>query len=175
MRNVILYIATTLDGYIAGPGDDISFLDRAQLPGEDYGYKAFYDKVDTVVVGRKTYEKVLTFGIGWPHGAKENYIITRTTREPENGATFHSGPPEALVRDLKQRPGGDIFIDGGAELVHTLVLHDLIDTYCISIIPVLLGTGTRLFRDGRPEQALEHIETRTFTSGLVQNWYRRVR
>lgn len=175
MRNVILYIATSLDGYIARSDGDISFLDKINQTGEDYGYAEFYSKVDVVVVGRKTYDKVLTFGIGWPHTGKESYVVSRWPRPVVEGVTVCNGPPEELVRNLKQQPGGDIFIDGGAELVHSLILHDLIDTYCISTIPVLLGEGVRLFRDGRPEHTLEHFETRTFTSGLVQTWYRRIR
>jgi dihydrofolate reductase len=174
-RQLILYIATSLDGFIAPPDEDLAFLNSVAQEGEDYGYAAFTDTVDTVVMGRRTYDKVVAMGVPDPHPDKVLYVITRTPRPSQGNIHFHTGDVVQLLRDLKARPGKDIYCDGGAQLVDTLMQHDLIDRYCISVVPVLLGAGIRLFRDGRPGQALRLVESRSYPKGLVQSWYERVR
>ena len=171
-RKTIVYIAASLDGYIAKPGDDLSFLSTVQLPGEDYDYGDFIKTVDTVIVGRKTYEWVMTQVAAFPHADKESYIITRTARPAIGKTTFYTGNLKDLVLSLKSRPGKNIFIDGGAEVVNALLQDMLIDEFIISIIPVLVGDGVRLLQDGRPEQGLELISSKQFESGLVQLHYR---
>lgn len=174
-REVILYIAASVDGYIAPPDEDLAFLHCVAVESEDYGYAAFTDTVDTVIMGRRTYDKVVAMGVPDPHPGKTMYVITRTPRPSQGDVHFHTGDPVELVRALKNRSGKGVYCDGGAELVHLLAEHDLIDRYCISIIPTLLGAGIRLFKEGRPPQPLVLEESRSFASGLVQNWYRRVR
>ena len=80
MRKLILYISCSLDGYIAKPNDDLSFLQSVQMSGEDYGYYDFVKTVDTVIVGRRTYDWVVGQGYAFPHADKESYIITRSAR-----------------------------------------------------------------------------------------------
>lgn len=174
-RTLILYIATSLDGYIATENDDLGFLDRIAQEGEDYGYNAFTETVDTVIMGRKTYDKVVAMGFPDPHPERTLYVITRTPRASQGKIHFHSGDVLELVRKLKAEPGKDIYCDGGATLVDTLIKNDLIDRYCISVVPVLLGGGVRLFRDGRPEQTLRLVESRSYPKGMVQSWYERMR
>lgn len=174
-RQLILYIACSLDGHIATADDDLGFLDVANAEGEDYGYAAFTATVDTVVLGRRTYDKVVSMGVPDPHPGRTLYVITRTPRPSQGDIHFHTGDVVELVRKLKAEPGKNIYCDGGAELVDTLIKHDLIDRYCITRVPVLLGGGIRLFRDGRPTHALRLIESRSFPTGLVQSWYDRVR
>jgi dihydrofolate reductase len=167
-RNVILYIAMSLDGYIAKPDDDISFLSMVEKEGEDYGYAQFVESVDAVIVGRKTYDKVLSMGYGFPHSDKDAYIYTRTARPAVGNVKFYTGNLPALIAELKAKEGKDIFIDGGAETVHELLRHHLIDEFYISIIPVLLGEGISLFQQGREELRLKLVESKTFETGLVQ-------
>ena len=145
------------------------------MEGEDYGYEAFVATVDTVIVGRRTYDKVVSMGVPDPHPGRTMYVITRTPRPSLGDIHFHTGDVVELVRSLKASPGKHIYCDGGAELVDTLIKHDLIDRYCITQVPVLLGGGVRLFRDGRPTHALRLLESRSFPTGLVQSWYERVR
>jgi dihydrofolate reductase len=173
-RQLTLYISCSLDGYIATADDDLSFLDMATMEGEEYGYAAFVATVDTVIVGRRTYDKVVSMGVPDPHPGRTMYVITRTPRPSLGDIHFHTGDVVELVRKLKAEPGKGIYCDGGAELVDTLIKHDLIDRYCITRVPVLLGGGVRLFRDGRPQQALRLIESRSFPTGLVQSWYERL-
>lgn len=173
MRKVILYIAASLDGYIAKPNDDMSFLSMVQKEGEDYGYGEFIRTVDTVILGRKTYDWV-TKAVGFfPHADKSAYVITKTERPPIGQTIFYTGDLADLIKKLKSTPGSNIFCDGGAEIVHQFLQYDLIDEITLSIIPVLLGEGTRLFNDGRPEQKLELIGAKSFGTGLTQLHYRR--
>ena len=83
-RKLILYIAMSLDGYIATKDDNLDFLSVVEQEGEDYGYAEFIKTIDTVIMGRKTYDKIMSFGMGFPHADKESYILTRTER-PNNG------------------------------------------------------------------------------------------
>ncbi|WP_293782713.1 dihydrofolate reductase family protein [uncultured Pedobacter sp.] len=175
MRKISLFIATSLDGYIAKPNDDLSFLKLVEKQGEDYGYAAFTNTVDTVMIGRRTYDYVLK-EIGPSHydnGQRDVYVITSTERPQVGRTIFYTGDITELVKRLKSDKGKNIYCDGGAEIINELLKHDLIDNLIISIIPVLLGSGTRLFKDGRPAQILEFIKVKTFETGLTQLHYKR--
>lgn len=170
----MLYIAASLDGYIAKPNDDLSFLSVVEQEGEDYGYKDFVSQVDTVIMGRKTYDWIMKQVEVFPHNEQEVYVITRSAR-PEIGNTrFYKGDLNELLVNLRQKQGKNIFIDGGAELVNELLKLSQIDDYIISIVPVLLGEGVRLFKEGRPEQNLKLISAKHFRKGLVQLHYQRI-
>lgn len=173
-RKVILYIAASLDGYIAKPNNDLSFLSMVQQDGEDYGYAGFIKTIDTVILGRKTYDWVMTQVAEFPHADKESYIITQTPKPPIGNINFYSGSLKSLITTLKKKEGKNIFIDGGAQVVNELLKDALIDEFYISIIPVLLGGGVRLFGDGRPEQRLQLVSATSFKKGLVQLYYKRM-
>ncbi len=175
MRKLSLFIATSLDGYIAQPNDDLSFLKLVEKEGEDYGYAAFIETIDTLIIGRKTYDYVLK-EIGASHydnGKRDVYVITRTERPQVGRTLFYTGEIAELVKRLKSEKGKNIYCDGGAEIVNELLKSDLIDELIISIVPILLGNGTRLFKDGRPEQTLEFVQVKTFETGLTQLHYKR--
>ncbi|AXP82994.1 Dihydrofolate reductase [Mariniflexile rhizosphaerae] len=175
MRKISLFIATSLDGYIAKPNDDLSFLKLVEKEGEDYGYGEFTDTIDTLIVGRKTYDYVLK-EIGSSHydnGQRDVYVITKTQRPNVGRTTFYTDNLTDLVKQLKSENGKNIYCDGGAEIINELLKNDLIDEFIISVVPVLLGNGTRLFKDGRPEQLLEFVTIKTFDTGLTQVHYKR--
>ncbi|MFA4870195.1 MAG: dihydrofolate reductase family protein [Pedobacter sp.] len=175
MRKISLFIAMSLDGYIAKPNDDLSYLKLVEKAGEDYGYEEFTSKIDTIIIGRKTYDYVLN-EIGASHydnGQRDIYVITRTERPQVGRTIFYTGDLTELVDRLKLEDGKNIYCDGGAEVINELLKHELIDEFIISVIPVLLGDGTRLFKDGRPDQTLEFITAKTFDTGLVQLYYKR--
>ena len=175
MRKLSLFIAISLDGYIAKPDDDLSFLKIVEKKGEDYGYAEFTANIDTIILGRKTYDWVQR-EIGASHyekGERNVYVITRTER-PDTGKTkFYTGNLTNLVQQLKSENGKNIYCDGGAEIVNELLKSDLIDELIISIVPVLLGEGKSLFKNGRPEQHLELVNSKTFETGLIQLHYKR--
>lgn len=177
MRKLSIFIATSLDGYIAKPNDDLSFLKAVEKEGEDYGYESFTATIDTLIIGRKTYDYVLR-EIGSSHydnGNRDVYVITRTERPKVGRTSFYTGDLIELVRRLKSETGKNIYCDGGAEIINELLKNDLIDELIISVIPVLLGEGTRLFKDGRPEQKLQLLSVKGFDTGLTQLHYKRAK
>ena len=146
-RKLILYISMSLDGFIATEDDDLSWLSIVEKDGQDYGYKSFIESVDTYIVGRITYDNILKLTGGVFPQAKDYkcYIITRQERKSENGVTFYNGKIEDLIGELKNEDGKNIYCDGGGEIVKLLMEKNLIDEYIVSIIPVILGNGKRLF------------------------------
>ena len=177
MRILSIFIATSVDGYIAKPGDDLSFLKVVEKDGEDYGYADFTKTIDTIIVGRRTYDWVQK-EIGTSHydnGERNVYVITRTGRPDVGRTKFYTGDLVKLVHQLKSETGKNIYCDGGAEIVNELLQADLVDELIISIIPVLVGDGIRLFKDGRPEQQLELVSVKSFDTGLSQLHFRRKR
>src|SRR5690606_26451528 len=174
-RTLSIFIAASLDGYIAKPNDDLSFLKSVEKEGEDYGYAAFTATIDTIILGRRTYDWVLE-KIGASHydnGERNVYVITGTKRPDVGRTKFYTGNLTELVQQLKSEVGKNIYCDGGAETIDELLKNDLVDEFIISVIPVLVGNGIRLFKDGRPEQQLELVNAKTFNTGLTQLHYRR--
>ncbi len=171
-RETVVYIAQSLDGYIAREDGDISWLDMVAFDGEDYGYGEFLNSVDTVVLGRKTYEKVKSISSETPYIGKKVYVLTKETHK-DDGEVVYCNDVERLFNDLKSRDGGRIFVDGGALTVKSLRDIDMIDRYVISIIPVMIGRGIRIFGDlEEPVTAgMRLVSCRKFASGLVQLEY----
>lgn len=174
-RKVVLYIAQSLDGFIARANDDISWLSIVDRDNEDYGYNDFVKTIDTVFMGRRTYDKVLSFGIEFPHKGKMCYVLSKSLNGVDENVQFFNGNIVDLITEIKTQEGKDIFIDGGSEVVREFRENDLIDEYIISIIPILLGKGIRLFRDTDSENNLRLVKSETFNSGLVQLKYERVK
>jgi dihydrofolate reductase len=168
MRNLVLYIATSLDGYIARPSGEIDWL----FDDQDYGYKAFIAGIDTVLMGRKTYETALSFG-DYPYKGMRGFVFSRTARIPDDRVSFASGDPAELIRELKNAPGKKLWLVGGGEIISECVRHDLVDEYRIFVHPLLLGAGIPLFKKGLPARRLKFVRTGSFSSGLVELSYRR--
>ena len=161
----------SLDGYIATHDNGLEFLSLVDDEDQDYSYKDFVNTVDTVIVGRKSYEKVLSMGLEYPHTNKDLYIITRTPRPTIGTTKFYTGNLKELVQNLKKIKGKSIYVDGGAEIANELLADNLIDEFYISIIPALLGDGISLFKNNRPDLKLKLISSKSFNKGLVQLHY----
>ena len=172
-RKVILYISMSLDGYIAPKDNSLEFLSMVEKEGEDYGYNDFVQSVDAVIIGRKTYEKVIAMGYEYPHSDKDVYILTRTAKPSIGNFKFYTGDLSRLVNYLKGQAGKNIYCDGGAEIANELMKNTLVDEFIISVIPILLGEGIRLFKEDRPEQRLELISSKQYEKGLIQLHYKR--
>ena len=174
-RKLILYISMSLDGYIATKDDDLSWLSVVEKEGEDYGYNEFINSVGTYIVGRKTYDVILKLTGGKLPQAQQFacYVITHQNQEPQDGITFYNGDIEDLISKLKSEKGKNIYCDGGAEIVKVLMEKNLFDEYIISVIPILLGDGKRLFKGGLPKIDLELVSNKNFDTGLTQLHYKK--
>ncbi len=170
-REVILYIAMSLDGFIATESGGIDWLSIVEKPNEDYGYTEFVKTTDTVIMGRKTYDKVLSFGIDFPHKDKTCFVLSKTKSGKDENVSFYNGDVKELIAQIRQSDGKHIYCDGGAEIVFELMKQKLIDRFVISIIPILLGNGIRLFQNGNQTNELILIKNKVFESGLIQLEY----
>lgn len=164
----------SLDGYIATKDNSLEFISMVEQEGEDYGYNDFVKSIDAVIIGRKTYEKVIEMGYEYPHTDKDVYIVTRTAKPSIGNFKFYSDDLSRLVNHLRSQPGKNIYCDGGSEIANELIKNNLVDEFIISVIPILLGDGIKLFNDGRPKQTLELISAKQFDKGLTQLHYKRV-
>lgn len=175
MRKVILYIAMSLDGYIADAEGKVDWLtgQDSDLP-EDGSYEEFEKEIDTVIMGWKTYHQIVTelSPKEWVYGNLQSYVITHRKAGSEDGILFTSQSPGTLVRELKEQKGKDIWICGGANLVRQLVEEDLIDQYRISVIPTILGKGIPLFGTMEKEIRLRLMEAQG-RNGITELIYER--
>ncbi|MEQ8926816.1 MAG: dihydrofolate reductase family protein [Fulvivirga sp.] len=173
---VFLYIAMSLDGFIAGDNDDISWLDAMDKEGEDYGYTEFTKSIDKYIVGNTTYKVVKKMLGEFPQSKQYDcYVLSRSKSGKEDGVTFYNGDIPELIESLKKKGGKNIYCDGGGQVVHELMKHDLIDEYIISIIPTILGNGKRLFLGGTSPLNIELVSSKSYETGLVQIHYVRSR
>ncbi|TNF50009.1 MAG: dihydrofolate reductase [Bacteroidetes bacterium] len=174
-RKVVLYISMSLDGFIARENDDLTWLSLVEKEGEDYGYNGMIERSDAYIVGRRTFEivKKLTGGDFPMAKVMDCYVIT-SQEIVDEGVRSHSGNIKSLIQELKLGQGKDIYCDGGSEVVRQLMEENLIDEYIISIIPIILGSGIRLFSGIKNEIGIELNEVKQFESGLVKLSYKRV-
>ncbi len=173
-----VFIATSLDGYIADRNDGLDWLHLIPNPDNlDLGWSDFMDRVDAIVMGRKTFEKVCTFDCDWPY-SKPVFVLSNTlTSLPddcEGKAELIEGPLSGVVKAVHQKGHSRLYIDGGAT-VQSFLKEDLIDEMIITVIPVLLGGGASLFGELPEPMEFEHVNTEVLLGAMVQNHYRRKR
>lgn len=175
MRKVVLYIAMSLDGYIADRDGGVDWLSgQNQSADNQDSYSEFIKNVDTVIMGWNTYQQVTTelSPDSWPYAQQKTYVITHRQHKATNNIIFTAQNPGALLDMLQSQPGKDIWICGGAHLVQQLIKADLIDEYYISVIPTLLGSGIPLFTADAPEIKLKLICSQNY-NGIVKLIYQR--
>ncbi|MBE6449666.1 MAG: dihydrofolate reductase [Alphaproteobacteria bacterium] len=167
MIKAVLHIATSVDGFIANKEGSSEFALAAQKA--DKNFKKFYDSVGSVVMGRKTYDylKVKTPEL---FKEKEVYVITHYLRQKEDNITFVHENIKGCLQNLKETKEKDIWILGGAEIINILIKENMIDEMVLTTVPVILGTGTRLFKDDNPQKLLTVKECLNF-DGFVQTHY----
>lgn len=175
MSNVIVYIAMSLDGYIAGARGNVEWLDDDNSsPGDAGSYPLFIETVDAVVMGWNTYHQIVTelSPAQWPYGGKMTYVITHRDIAAQPDIVFTSQELTALVADLRKRSAQNIWICGGASIIQQLISANLIDEYYISVIPILLGEGKRLFGNFPRTIPLRLIKTQVY-NGITDLVYAR--
>ena len=170
MPSASVFIATSLDGFIARPDGALDWL---PVDCEPHGYDEFMATVDAIVIGRKTFETLLTFA-AWPYGKKQVVVLTSRPSKLEipDGAVCDamSGSPQDVVARLAERGMKHLYIDGGVT-IQGFLGAGLIQRLILTRIPVLLGSGIPLFGSLSRDIRLKHVATRTYPSGLVQSEY----
>ncbi len=173
MRKVILYIGMSLDGYIADENGRVDWLSGQDEERENEDtYSEFIKGIDTVVMGRKTYDQVRQ-GLSpeiWPYETLTSYIITHRNEKPTDNIKFVREEPCGLTVRLKEMQGKDIWICGGSSIIKPLIRENLIDEYHISLIPVILGDGIPLFGNGKREIKLRLKHTKIY-NGITELVY----
>lgn len=165
-----VFIAVSVDGYIARTDGGLDWLSLAESAGEDYGYAAFMADVHALVLGRKTYETALGFD-AWPYAGKRCVVMTRSLREPLHDVELYGGEPLALVERLGREGVRRVYVDGGT-VIRAFLSAGLVDDLTLSVIPIVLGSGIPLFGDGTPERRVTLEASRGYPSGVVQLRYR---
>ncbi len=163
-----LFFACSIDGYIAKRNGDVEWLGQFSLPGENYGYDEFLSEIDVILLGRKSYEKVLTFP-EFPYN-KPCYVITSQKKLPSDKRVVFSAELVKTVTEILAT-GKNIYADGGALLISELVKHNLVDEMTITTLPIILGNGIRCFKAGIRENVYSLQKIEHFPSGLTQVKY----
>ena len=173
MPRIKLYIACSLDGFIAREDGSIDWLTKYENnPETDYGYSEFYASIGTVLMGRKTYEQVLGFG-EWPYWEKKAYVFTRQ-KEPlrrEKNVEFASGDIAEFTRQLKEKENQDIWLVGGSQLIKVFLEEDLVQDLIVFVVPIILGGGIPLFDHIGKEIRLRSRRIEKYENGLIRVEY----
>lgn len=168
MRKIILNLAVSLDGFIAGPNGEYDWC----FADADYGMTNFLASIDATVMGGKSYRLLLQYGAPYPEYT--NYVFTRTeTATPYANVVFTDDDISEFVADLKEKEGKNIWLFGGAEIIHPLLEDDLVDELMLSVHPLLLGDGLPLFRKLNERKVFKLMDSITYPSGLVQLYYKK--
>ena len=154
------FVAASLDGFIARRDGGLDWLEAFAASGEDHGYRALFEAIDTVLLGRATWEVACRFH-EWPYAGKRVAVLSRKPAVAAHGELFLSGDAAAALDRLGAAGARRVYADGGS-----------VDELTVSIVPVVLGDGIRLFQAPLPERPLELVSVRPFPSGLVQLRYR---
>jgi len=171
-----VFIATSLDGYIADKNGSLNWLTAIPNPdNNNMGYSTFIEKVDAILMGRKTFETIVNFGIEWPY-KKPVFVLSKTLKSidkpDKNKVKLINGPLKSIVKILNQQGFRRLYIDGGTT-IQNFLNEDLIDELIITTIPVLLGGGNKLFADLQNELWFEHVDTKVYFKNIVQSHYER--
>jgi dihydrofolate reductase len=172
MTNYV-YIATSLDGFIATINGGLDWLENIPNPDKsDYGYSDFMINIDAIVMGRNTYEKVLSFG-KWPYNKPVFVLSNSLTNVPDSlkdKVEVVQGEIEPLVNQLNHRGYHNLYVDGG-KVIQSFLQEDLIDEMIITRVPILLGNGIPLFRESQKNLKFKHMKTDVYNNNLVKSHY----
>jgi dihydrofolate reductase len=171
-RRVVVHIAASADGYIAGPGGELDWLTSRPAPKGFYGIEAFVKTIDTKVLGRRTYD--LSRRMGAPFGGKDRTIVFSRRPPPADappGVEFASEDVGEFVRRLREQPGRDVWLMGGGDLIASFLDADAIDEFVLGVVPVFIGDGIPLIARRHRHAPLRLLSTERFEDGLVQLRY----
>lgn len=169
-RKVVLFIAASLDGYIARNDETLDWLFEVEGEG-DNGYSAFYETVDTVIMGRRTFDWVINHvNEEFPYKGKECFVFSREKQNENKDVKFVSDNIIPFTDKLKEQKGKSIWLVGGGDLIHSFLKEKLVDELIITVAPVLLGTGISLFKENDLEQQLELKGIKSFNQFVEMHY-----
>jgi dihydrofolate reductase len=175
MNKIVLFIATSLDGFIARPDGNIDWLTSIpQLEsGDDYGYADLLSSISTIIMGRKTYDEIIGFGVDWPYSNLKSFVVTTNEDFKILSPNTYTSTEHLkdFVIELKRNSEKDIWLIGGGQLVTTFVNEGLLDKMIISVIPKIIGEGLPLFANNPKETNWKLIEAKSFETGVVNLTY----
>jgi dihydrofolate reductase len=174
LRKIKLYIATSLNGKIAKPDGSVDWLKYISNPEKtDYGYAEFFDSIDTTIQGYATYDQIINWDIEFPYKGKKNFVLTKKQNiENTEFVDFITENHVDFITDLKGQGGGDIWLIGGGQ-ANTLILNaGLLDEIQIFVMPIILSGGIDLFDVFPTETQLKLLETKSYSSGVVEMRYK---
>jgi dihydrofolate reductase len=172
MRNVVLGLGITIDGYIARLNGAVDFL----FMPKDYSMAPFFKTIDTAIMGRKTLDVALKMGGSFGGSAMATYVFSRSKPAAErDGIVFVNESPATFISKLRERRGKNIWLMGGGELARDFLKADLVDELYLGVVPVLLGEGIPLFPSGFPQRDFALVENKTYSKGLIALKYARAR
>lgn len=174
MGKIQLYLAMSLDGKIAKPDDDVSWLDEVPNPNNsDYGYYSFYENIDNVIMGNSTYRFIQNSGVEFPYKGKPCYVFTRDQSLINNeDVQFISQDVVEFVKDLRDNSDENIWLAGGGQINTLLSNADLIDELIIFVMPIVIGDGIPLFGEGLNKRMLTLKSCNTLESGATELIYK---
>lgn len=169
MRKVILGLAVSLDSFIEGPNGEYDWC----FTDQDYGLSEFYKGIDSIFIGRKSYEMSYGLEDGGGFGAPKmkEYVFSNTLKEVKEGTIIVSGDIKGAVERIKQEEGKDIWLFGGGSLTTSLMNLGLIDEFWLSVHPIVLGEGKPLFQGIKDRVSLKLVDTKVYETGLVSLKY----
>ena len=173
-RKIIVYIATSADGYIARPDGSVDWLDRPRTAG-DYGMKDFFKSIDTILFGRKTYDQSLKFdkkSVERNLSKTRNYVFTHKPPKSKLNVTFVNEPIREFATRLRATPGKDIWMMGGGSIIGSFLDAGELDEFIIHVIPTFIGEGIPLIAPGYRNIALSLLSTEGYKDGVVRLHYR---
>ncbi|GAB4022652.1 dihydrofolate reductase family protein [Spirosoma koreense] len=171
MRKVILALAVSLDGYIEGPNGEYDWC----FTDQDYGMTAFLERIDALFIGRKSYELMnnpAEAASNYTFPEYKKYVFSSTLTDVGTGAELVRGDIKTWVDQLKNQPGKDVWLFGGASLTASFIDEGLVDELFLAVHPILLGAGKPLFSNIQERIKLTLTESKTYSTGLVSLWYR---
>lgn len=172
MREVVLGLGISLDGYIARRDGSVDFL----FMPKDYSMAPFFKTIDTAIMGRKTWEVARKMGGSFGGSSMTSYVMSGSQPPGERGGViFTNQTPAALIAEIRKRRGQDIWLMGGGELARDFLKADQVDELYLGVVPILLGDGLPLFPSGFPQRDFALLENKTFSRGMVALKYKRLR
>lgn len=169
---IVLYIATSIDGYIARPDGSVDWLSQVDNEREDYGYADFYQSVDALVMGSNTYQQILDAGDHWPYSDKPTYVMSdQSLPRADDDVRLISGSVYVAQDMFVEEKYERVWLVGGGKLATAFQHAQLIDDYIISIVPTILGDGIPLFQSETADGAIQLTDAKTYSSGVVQLTY----